>query len=120
MNKILQQEIKDLSPEEYCMKHLEIISPFLPAHLTAKEIEVLGWFMSFTETKVLKRFDSQYRKIVREALNLSHSGLSGHLDMLKKKSAITEDLVGNLSIKEFLFPQEGIQMYQFKISVKND
>lgn len=119
MSKILQQEIKDLSLEKYYMKHLEIISPFLPAHLTSKEVEVLGWFMSFEETKVLKRFDTLYRKIVREELKLSHSGLSGYLDILKKKAAISEGLGGELTIKEFLFPQEGVQFYQFKISVKN-
>ena len=119
MSKILQQEIKDLSPEKYYMKHLEIITPFLPVQLTAKEIEVLGWFMSFDETKVLKRFDSQYRKIVKENVKLSNSGLSGHLLNLKNKGAIKEELSGELTIKEVLFPTEGIQMYQFKISIKN-
>lgn len=119
-NKTIQQAINNLSAEKYYMKHLEIISPFLPAHLTPKEVEVLGWFMSFEETTILKRFDTPYRKIVRKELKLSHSGLSGHINILKSKGAIKEDFAENLSILEFLFPSEGEQLYQFKIKRKDE
>ncbi len=120
MANIIQQAIVNLSSEKYYMKHLEIISPFLPAHLTPKEIEVLGWFMSFEETSILKRFDTAYRKIVRKKLNLSHSGLSGHISILKSKGAVVEELADNLSINQFLFPNEEEQLYQFKIKRKDE
>lgn len=120
MNKIIQQAISNLPSEKYYMKHLEIISPFLPAHLTPKEIEVLGWFMSFEETNILKRFDTPYRKIVRKELNLSHSGLSGHINILKSKYAVVEELGEILSINTHLFPNEGEQLYQFKIKRKDE
>ena len=120
MEKVIQQAINNLSNERYYMKHLEIISPFLPAHLTPKEIEVLGWFMSFEETGLLKRFDTLYRGVVRKELKLSHSGLSGHLSILKSKGAIKEDLAENLNINEYLFPNDGEQLYQFKIKRKNE
>lgn len=118
MSNTIQQSILDLSPEKYYVKHLAIISPFLPVHLTPKEIEVLGMFMSFEENNILKRFDTAYRKVVKEKLGLSHSGLSGHIANLKNKGAIKEELGEMLTIHQFLFPNEGVQFYQFKITMK--
>jgi hypothetical protein len=120
MNNIIQHSVRVTKANEYFSKHLEIISPFLPAHLTKKEVEVLGMFMSFDESGILKRFDTPYRKIVRDTIGLSHSGLSGHISNLIAKAAITEELNGDLTIKSYLFPEETKQFYQFKILLKDD
>lgn len=120
MSNILQREMLDLTTEQYYIKHLQIIGAFLPVSLTPKEIEVLGLFMSFEENAIVKQFDAPFRKIVREKLKLTHSGLSGHIANLKEKGAITEELSGDLVIRKVLYPADGQQFYQFKIKIKDE
>lgn len=113
---IIQMSVKGLTRIDYFTKHLHIINTFLPHELTNKEIEVLAEFMAFTgELAEKDRFATSLRKEVREKLKLNHSGLSNYLDTFKKKKVITEGLGGILHIAPYLFPEEGIQYYQFKI-----
>lgn len=117
--KIIQKAIVDLGEADFNMAHLNIINFFLPVQLTPKEIEVLGTFMSLKGDLVSKdRFGTTFRKEVKVALKMSDGGLSNHLNSLKSKGAIKENLEGNLSIQEFLFPEENQQFYQFKIVKK--
>ena len=99
-----------MEKDEYYHKHLMIINPFLPIHLTPKEIEVLALFMSMTGDISKDRFGTTARKIVMEKLELSRSGLSNHMKSLKNKGFIKKD-----KILPILFPEENEQMYQFKI-----
>lgn len=114
--KIIQKSLKGLEGSSFYVKHLEIVNVFLPTKLSQKEIEVLGNFMSFKgEVADKERFGSFYRKEVKKVLGLSDGGLSNHISNLIKKGAISKD-EDNFTIKSFLFPEEGAQFYQFKIS----
>ena len=118
--KILQKAITGLTELDFNIAHLNIINFFLPVQLTPKEIEVLGAFMSLKGELVDKdRFGTTFRKSVKADLKMSDGGLSNHLRNLIAKGAIKENLEGNLSIQDFLFPEETQQFYQFKI-VKGD
>jgi DNA-binding MarR family transcriptional regulator len=117
--KIIQKAITSLEELDFNIAHLNIINFFLPVQLTPKEIEVLGAFMSLKGELVAKdRFGTTFRKEVKTSLKMSDGGLSNHLTSLKAKGAIKENLEGNLSIQEFLFPEENQQFYQFKIVKK--
>ena len=112
---IIQKAIKKTGAEYY-IKHLGIINPFLPLELTPKEREVLGTFMSLEgETAKRDRFGTSFRKDVKAALNLSDGGLGNHLGALQNKGAIYKELDGTLHIKDYLFPEEGEQKYQFRL-----
>jgi len=116
---MIQKAITALTELEYNVTHLNIINTFLPVNLTPKEIEVLAGFMSLKGILVDKdRFGTTFRKEVKNNLKMSDAGLSNHLGNLKTKGAIKENLEGNLSIQEFLFPEESKQFYQFKIEKK--
>lgn len=119
---VIQKAVKDLEGIDYYIKHLNIINPFLPVQLTPKEMEVLGAFMAFKgEIAEQDRFGLSFKKIVKQKLNQSDGGLSNHLTSLKNKGAIlVGELDGKLSIRDFLFPEEGRQMYQFVIIQKDN
>jgi len=115
--RIIQKGILGLKGASYYIHHLSIINPFLPVEITPKEREVLGHFMNFKgELADVNRFNSEYRKIVRDTLKISHGGLSNHLTSLIKKGAIKEELTGVITISEILLPEEKQQFYQFKIT----
>jgi len=119
--KVIQTSVKDLGRVDYYIKHLGIINPFLPVELTPKEREVLGTFMSFTGDLAQEdRFGTTFRKEVKRLLNLSDGGIGNHLSSLKRKGAIAETLGGILTVKEYLFPEESQQFYQFKILQKDE
>ena len=114
---IIQKSILGLTGLDYYTYHLGIINSFLKEELTPKEREVLGAFMSFKgELVESNRFETLFRKKVREILNISHGGLSNYLKALKDKGAIVEGEDGILKIVEELFPTEPHQFYQFKIT----
>ena len=115
--RIIQKGIIGLTGANYYIHHLSIINPFLPVEITPKEREVLGHFMSFKgELAENNRFNTEFRKIVKDALKLSDGGLSNHLTSLKKKGAIKEELTGAITIAAILLPEERQQFYQFKIT----
>ena len=118
---IIQKAVLNLSRLDYFVKHLSIINPFISIELTPKEREVLGAFMSFQGDMADKdRFGTTFRKEVKKQLKMSDGGLGNHLIALKKKEAITEGLNGTLVVPSYLFPHEGHQFYQFKITEKDE
>ena len=118
--KIIQKSIM-LEEHDYYTIHLDIINPFIPTKLTEKEREVLGMFMSFKGRLAEKdRFDTSFRKEVRQKLGLSPGGLGNYIKIFKDKEVITEGLDGKLVIKQYLFPEENEQFYQFKIIKKDE
>lgn len=114
--KVIQKIISNLKGADYYTKHLSIINPFMPVELTPKEREVLGLFMSFKGTLAEEdRFGTTFRKEVKKQLNMSDGGLGNHISALKTKGAVDEGLDGRLAIKQFLFPENQEQFYQFKL-----
>jgi len=99
-----------LSAIEYYNTHLQLINPLLPVHMTPKEIEVLANFMSFTGLLAEDRFGTTAKKKVKEKMKLSNAGLSNYMRTLKDKGFVKED-----SILPILFPENGSQLYQFKL-----
>ena len=99
-----------LNREEYYAKHLAIINPLLPEHLTPKEIEVLAHFMCLNGTIAEDRFGTTARKFVMRSLSLTLPGLSNHLRALKKKGFVKEN-----TIQPILFPENDSQDYYFKL-----
>ena len=104
-----------LTKEDYYIKHLAIINPMLPGHLTPREIEVLACFMSLTGSIAEDRFGTTARKFVMQELNLTLPGLSNHLKSLKNKKFIA----GNI-ILPILFPTPQYQEYSFKLTNVDD
>lgn len=114
MNVIKKQ--LDLNDELYYIKHLSIINPILPVQMTAKEIEVLGNFMSLKgDIADRDRFGTTCRKIVKDKLKLSDGGLGNHLKSLKDKSFIYSIGDGKMAILDVLLADEQQQGYMFKI-----
>lgn len=114
---IIGKIIRNLTPQEYCEMHLTILNPFLPVKLAPKEREILGFFMSLdSELAQVDRFNSRFRKEMRDKLGMSYSGLTNHLTALEAKGILELNLQGVLSIKPYLFPQEDNgQVYNFKL-----
>jgi DNA-binding CsgD family transcriptional regulator len=119
--RIIQKSILQLRGAEYYVYHLSIINPFLPVALSPREIEVLGTFMSFKgELAEKDRFGTTFRKEVKKMLSMSAAGLSNHINSLKSKGAIKENLQGYLEIIDILLPEDKQQNYQFKIVKENE
>lgn len=102
----------------YYEAHLSIINGLLPVRITPKEIEVLARFMSFNGEFADDRFGTSARKRVKEEMNISDSGLSGYLRILKDKGFIqfTPDNPKDLSINPILVPDPDSQEYRFLLS----
>lgn len=107
---IIRKTLK-LTKEDYYTKHLAIINPLLPQHLTPREIEVLACFMSLNGSIDADRFGTTGRKIVMDRVGLTLSGLSNHLKSLKAKGFVRDTV-----ITPILFPKEDSQEYQFKLT----
>lgn len=99
-----------LVQEDYYPRHLAIINPLLPQHLTPREIGVLACFMGLNGSIAEDRFGTTARKFVMETMGLTLQGLSNHLKSLKDKKFIK----GNV-ILPMLFPDKGEQQYSFKL-----
>ena len=114
--KIATHAITDLSELEYFKKHLEILNPFLPVQLTSKRLEVLAAFMALKETE---RFGTTARKLVRKQLDLSHGGLGNYMKyFIEEKFIYIPEGKEDYEIREWLFPDNDAQGYQFKITKK--
>lgn len=107
---VIRKTLK-LTKEDYYTKHLAIINPLLPEHLTPREIEVLACFMSLDGSISTDRFGTTARKFVMNRVGLTLPGLSNHLKSLRDKGFIKDSVI--LSI---LFPREDEQEYQFKLT----
>lgn len=114
---IISKTVSGLSELDYFTLHLQLINPLLrPVHLTSKEIEVLAAFMSFKNPIGGDRFGTSYRGEVKKQLGLSSGGLSNHIRSLSEKGAIYKGEDDLLQIRTFLFPEEQVQKYNFKIA----
>lgn len=121
MPKIVQKALTNLDSYEYHLKHLSILNQILPTQLSNKELEVLAAFMHHKGELVEEdRFNSLVRKDVMDRLNLSSGGLSNHLrEMIKKGFLDKSEITKRIKIKPILFPNEGMQGYQIKITASN-
>lgn len=104
------KKVLKLGTIEYYNTHLQIINPLLPIQLTPKEIEILANFMSFEGTIAHDRFGTTAKKIVKDRMELSNAGISNYMKSLKDKGFIT-----NNTIVPILFPENGEQLYYFKL-----
>lgn len=104
-----------LSKNDYYVKHLSIISNFLPETLTPKEIEVLAAFMSLEGDIAEDRFCTSARKIVREQLGISPGGLGNYLKAFREKKYIKQEDNGFV-IMPILLPNSKTQGYEFILS----
>ena len=109
-----------LSKEEYFMKHLLIISPFIPVPLTEKEIEFLATALMVEEKLGEFTFETTGRREIRRLMNISHGGLGNYLRELKLKGYLLEDDRNVISILDILKPESHWQGYQFKLEIKED
>lgn len=100
-----------LEEKEYYKVHIELINALLPVKLTNKEAEVLAVFMTFDGTLAQNRFCTTGKKIVREALSLSHQNLSNYINSLRAKGFINKDD----QILPLLFPDKNNQTYMIKL-----
>lgn len=103
-----------LSQEEYYKVHLSIVNTIIPEKMTPKEIEVLSSFMSLEGDIALVRFGPSARKIVRENLGLSPTGLSNYISSLLEKKFLTKQ-GDSINIWPILIPEKDMQHYQFKL-----
>ena len=117
--KIIGKQLKNLTNEEYYIKHLEIVNPLLPnaSRMTDKELRVLACFMSLNGDLVNKnRFNTIARKEVMNKLGISSGGLGNYLKAFKDKNLIFKNEYDVLEITEFLIPQEESQGYKILIT----
>ena len=119
--KVLQKQIRDLSHDDYYLKHLQIINQFFKDPMSNKELLVVAKFMSLTGDLETNRFSTTGRKIVMESLSLSPGGLGNYLNSLYKKGFIFKNNFEVFELQSFLLPEKNSQGYQFKITknVKN-
>ena len=110
---ILTKQLK-LETKEYFITHLSIINALLPIKLTHKEIEVLGMFMSFTGYLANDRFSLISRKVVRNKLSVTHTGLSNYILSLTKKGFLKK-INNKISILPILHPKLDSQIYKIKL-----
>lgn len=111
------QRLLKLDRMGYHVKHLTILNTILPMHLTEKEVEVLAAFMSL-DSAIIKKdmFNTVARKEVREKLQQSPGGLGNHLKSMIAKGVIDKDeITKQLTVKEFLIPNPGVQYYKIKL-----
>lgn len=113
---VIKKAIK-VKPEEYFNKHLEIINPLMPTKFTPMEMKVLTAFMNIDGEEVEEgRFNPYTRKLVMKDLGLSAGGLGNYLRSLVKKGfLIKSKYTKNLSVADYLIPEDKWQGYQFKI-----
>lgn len=108
-----------LSKEEYFIKHLLIINPFIPVPLTEKEIEFLATALMVEEKLGDFTFETTGRREIRRIMNISHGGLGNYLRELKIKGYLLEDeITGQISILDILRPENNWQGYQFKLEIE--
>jgi|FLOH01.1.fsa_nt_gi DNA-binding MarR family transcriptional regulator len=104
------KKVLKLGTLDYYNTHLQIINPLLPIHMTPKEIEILANFMSLNGTIAEDRFGTTARNMVKSKMNLSNAGISNYMKSLKDKGFIEKN-----TILPLLFPENGEQLYQFKL-----
>lgn len=103
-----------LEQKEYYSTHLSIINCLLPVRITTKEIEVLTLFMCLYGVYEHDRFGTTAKKIIREALNLSHQSLYNYIASLTKKKMLFIDTKG-IHILPILQPDPQQQSYMIKL-----
>ena len=112
------QKLFNVSHDKYYLLHLTIVNAVLPIKLTDKELEVLSSFMALDKSITEDfYFNPVARKRIINKLGLSTAGLSNHIkSMIDKGFLIKNNITGNITIKEFLLPENDGQGYNFKIN----
>lgn len=103
---------------EYFITHLKLINPLFDEEkqLTKMEIVVLAHFMNVdTEIAKVDRFHREVRKEVKTKLSLSNGGLSNYLRAFIEKEFVGVNVAETMYIKEYIYPEEIEQFYQFKL-----
>lgn len=109
------RKVVRLDRDEFYVKHLEVINPFLPIRLTPKEIEVLAAFMTLEGELAEDRFGTTGRKIVMKKLNITPGGMGNYLKSLKTKGFVYKKH-GAFYIAPIVMPGDGIhQDYKFRL-----
>ena len=111
------KKILKLSKEEYYKKHLLLINPLLPEHLTTKEAEVLAAFISLEGDIAKDPFGPTGRKMVMEKCNIKPGGLGNYLKALETKNFILPDEEKKYTVLPMLIPNPKAQLYQFKLEI---
>lgn len=116
------QKIKTVERNEYMYWHLRIMMSMLPSMLTETELKVLAEFMSLEgEEFESDRFSSVCRRMVQERLGITQPSMSNYLKQLEAKGYIQRtEVLRKRFVPEFLFPENDMQGYQFKLEVKAD
>lgn len=116
VNKIIK---KKLVVDRYLFYkiHLSLINPIIGLNLTNREIEVLACFMMLDGDLENNQFSTTGREIVRDKLNISFSGLSSYLKILKDKGCIiVNNETQKWEIPNVLKPNKKEQIYAFKLT----
>ena len=103
---------------EYFITHLKLINPLFKEEnqLTRMEVVVLANFMVVdSEIAKVDRFHREVRKIVKKKLNISNGGLSNYLRAFIQKEFVGVSLADTLYIKDYIYPENKEQFYQFKL-----
>lgn len=114
------KKILKLSKEDYYKKHLLLINPLLPEHLTTKEAEVLAAFISLEGDIAKDPFGPTGRKIVMEKCSIKPGGLGNYLRALESKKFIIADEKLKFKILPMLIPDPKSQIYQFKLEINEE
>jgi len=111
--KIVQKEIL-LSGDEYYAFHLRLVNCFLDKRLSNKEIDILSAFMSL-DVGDRERFSGNARRVVFNKLGKTlETNISSYLSSMLKKGVLFKEN-GMFNVSKFMFPDDRLQGYQFKI-----
>jgi hypothetical protein len=77
------------------------------------ELDVLSAYLSIPP---IFRFTKTGNKIVREATNLTYSGLSNYIAILIKKGFLKQDIAGNITTLPILEVADDGQTYLIKLT----
>lgn len=110
------QKTLRLTKHQYYETHLSIINALLPTKMTPMEITVLSRFMALEGDIATYRFGTTARKVVRQNLKLSLSGLSNYIgSLVEKKFLLKKEGSDMFDIWPILFPEPGDQGYMIKL-----
>jgi hypothetical protein len=84
--KTIRVSLKCPSSERY-KKALSILSAILPQHLTEKEMKIISLLYELEGERVL---NTEKRKVIREALQISDNDMNNYVRQLKNKSVLKE------------------------------
>jgi len=111
-SRMIRKEL-EIEGSDFYLTHLKLINALLPVELTNKEMLVLSrlLYFNFTES-LIKKYKGNYRKYIRNILNLSSSSLFNYLSKMIKNGVIVNGDTGE--VNQLLIP-ENTQEYYFRL-----